>query len=206
VDSPDNPSRAELSRLLVAADPEVDPHRLVGLCCGRTTGDAVSVSLLVPADDESGARADRSAQAASGRGGHVSRSRARRMLVLALASSAGVHAALVPTHASEASVVGALFALSALALAGVALHVDHSPRRGAPAAAALLLGSLLVAYAATRVLPLPPSTHAEPIDAVGAATKLVEAAGLLLALRLLHTPAGSARRSPRYEKELAHEQ
>jgi hypothetical protein len=64
VDFPDNPSRAELSRLLVAADPEVDPHRLVGLCCERTTGDAVSVSLLVPADDESGARADRSAQAA----------------------------------------------------------------------------------------------------------------------------------------------
>jgi hypothetical protein len=29
---------------------------------------------------------------------------------------------------------------------------------------------------------------------------------LVLALRLLHTPAGSARRSPCYEKELAHEQ
>jgi hypothetical protein len=63
VDFPDNPSRAELSRLLVAADPEVDPHRLVGLCCEGAAGDAVSVSLLVPLDDESGARADGSAQA-----------------------------------------------------------------------------------------------------------------------------------------------
>jgi hypothetical protein len=122
----------------------------------------------------------------------VSRSRARRMLVLALASSAGLHAALVPTHASEAPVLGALFALSALALAGVALHVDHPPRPGAPAAAALLLGSLLVAYAATRVLPLPPLTHAETIDAVGAVTKLVEAAGLVLALRIVQINAAGA--------------
>jgi hypothetical protein len=40
----------------------------------------------------------------------------------------------------------------------------------------------------------------------GAATKLVEAAGLAFALRLLHTPAGGARRYPRYEKELVYEQ
>jgi hypothetical protein len=70
----------------------------------------------------------------------------------------------------------------------------------------VLLCSLVAAYAATRLVALPPLTHAEPVHALGAATKLVEAAGLVLALRLLHTPVGSARRSPRYEKELAHEQ
>jgi hypothetical protein len=51
-----------------------------------------------------------------------------------------------------------------------------------------------------------PLTHVEPVDALGAATKLVEAAGLAFALRLLHTPAGGARRYPRYEKELVYEQ
>jgi hypothetical protein len=93
----------------------------------------------------------------------VSRPRAAQLLVLALASSAGVHAALAPTHAAEAPALGAMFALSALALAAVALRVDRGP---------------------------------DPVDAVGAITKLVEGAGLLLALRLLHTPAGRVKALP----------
>jgi hypothetical protein len=44
---------------------------------------------------------------------------------------------------------------------------------------------------------LAPITHAEPVDPLGAATKLVEAAGLVLALRLSHTPVGSARALPK---------
>jgi hypothetical protein len=59
----DNPSRADLSRLLVAADAEVDPHLLVGLCCERAADDPLSVSLLVPADDDSGAWSEGSARA-----------------------------------------------------------------------------------------------------------------------------------------------
>jgi hypothetical protein len=59
--------------------------------------------------------------------------------VLALASSAGVHAALVPTHAAEAPALGAMFALSTLALTGVALHVDRGPGPVALAAAVPLL-------------------------------------------------------------------
>jgi hypothetical protein len=136
----------------------------------------------------------------------MNRPHAARLLVLALASSAGVHAALTPTHAAESPLLGAMFALSALALVGVALGVDRRAGPAALTAAAVLLCSLVAVYAATRLVALPPLTHTEPVDALGAATKLVEAAGLLLALRLLHTPAGSARRSPRYEKELAHEQ
>ena len=60
----------------------------------------------------------------------------------------------------------------------------------------LLLSSLLAAYAATRVVALPPLPHAEPVDAIGVVTKLVEATGLVLALRLFHTSAGHATALP----------
>ena len=120
---------------------------------------------------------------------------ARRLLVLALASSAGVHAALVPAHAAETPLLGAMFALSALALVGVAMRVDRTADPVAPAAAAVLLCSLIAAYAATRLVALPPLTHAEPVDAIGAITKLIEAVGLVLALRLC-TPAGPATTGP----------
>jgi hypothetical protein len=57
----DTHTGAELSRLLIAADPSVDPHRLVGLCCELAAGDALTVSLLAPAGDESAARSEGSA-------------------------------------------------------------------------------------------------------------------------------------------------
>jgi hypothetical protein len=52
VDYDENVSRAEPSRLLVAADESIDPHRLVRLCCERAETDLLGVSLLVPVDDE----------------------------------------------------------------------------------------------------------------------------------------------------------
>ena len=58
-----------------------------------------------------------------------------------------------------------MFALSALPLADVALWVDRTPGPVALAAAVLLLSSLLAAYAATRVVALPPLPHAEPVEA-----------------------------------------
>jgi hypothetical protein len=110
--------------------------------------------------------------------------------VLALASSAGVHGALVPAHAAEAPVVGAMFALSALVLGAITVHVARAAGAGAVGAAALILATLLAAYVATRFVALPPLTHSEPVDLVGVITKLIEAGGLLLALRLLGTRAG----------------
>jgi hypothetical protein len=115
---------------------------------------------------------------------------AEKLLVLTLASSAGVHGALVPAHAAEAPLLGAMFALSALLLAGTALRIDRAPGGLALAAAAVLLAALLAAYVATRFVALPPVPHAEPVDLLGAATKLIEAGGLVLALRLLGTRAG----------------
>ena len=49
-------SQPVLTRLLVAADAGVDPHRLVTLCCERPDSEFVSVSLLVPLAAESDAR------------------------------------------------------------------------------------------------------------------------------------------------------
>jgi hypothetical protein len=49
-------SRPAPTRLLVAADVGVDPHRLVTLCCERPNSELVSVSLLVPLAAESDAR------------------------------------------------------------------------------------------------------------------------------------------------------
>jgi hypothetical protein len=46
-------SQADLSRILVAADASVDPHRLVTLCCQRPDSETLSVSLLVPLTAES---------------------------------------------------------------------------------------------------------------------------------------------------------
>jgi len=111
--------------------------------------------------------------------------------VLALAASAGVHAALVPGHAAEGPLIGVLFAVSALVLAGLSVLVDRSDHRAVVVAAAVLLGGLLALYAASRIVAVWPLAHVEPVDAVGAITKLLEAAGLLLAVRLLRVPSGS---------------
>jgi hypothetical protein len=122
----------------------------------------------------------------------MSSSSAKKALVLTLASSAGIHGGLVPGHAAEAPVLGVMFAGSALLLAAIALVVDRAPGAAALVAAALLLAALLAGYVATRFVALAPLTHPEPIDLLGVTTKLIEAGGLVLALRLLGTRAGSA--------------
>jgi hypothetical protein len=53
VDFQEQPSRTELSHPLVAADARIDPHRLVTLCCEHAGDDPLSVSLVIPVEDES---------------------------------------------------------------------------------------------------------------------------------------------------------
>jgi hypothetical protein len=53
VDSQPNPRPAELFRPLVAAEAGIDPHRLVKLCCEHAGDEPLSVSLLIPVEDES---------------------------------------------------------------------------------------------------------------------------------------------------------
>ena len=115
-------------------------------------------------------------------------SRLRQPLVIACAWSAGLHAALVPDHWAESDAAGVAFALSALMLLAVALAVERVGGQRAAGAAALLLAALLAIYVASRLTPVWPLEHAEPVDAVGAVTKLFEAIGLVLALGLLQTP------------------
>jgi hypothetical protein len=53
VDFQEHPSRTALSRPLVATDAGVDPHRLVTLCSQHAGDDPLSVSLVIPVEDES---------------------------------------------------------------------------------------------------------------------------------------------------------
>jgi hypothetical protein len=48
VDHQRHDSQPALTRILVAADAGVDPHRLVTLCCQLSDSEMLSVSLLVP--------------------------------------------------------------------------------------------------------------------------------------------------------------
>ena len=117
-----------------------------------------------------------------------------RIVVAACAISAGAHAGLVPEHLREAPQVGLAFVVATALLVAVAIVLAIRPDSvGAARGAALLLAGLIACYAASRTTGLPLlEPHAEPLDAVGATTKLVEAIGLVFALRLSQ-PAGDRR-------------
>jgi hypothetical protein len=102
----------------------------------------------------------------------------------------------VPEHLREAPRVGVAFVLATglLLATSTALAMRPDSRRAARGAA-LLLAGLIASYAASRTIGIPlVEPHAEPLDAVGATTKLVEALGLVFALPLSR-PVGD-RRSP----------
>jgi hypothetical protein len=119
-----------------------------------------------------------------------------RIVVAACAVSAGAHAGLVPEHLRDAPQVGGAFVVaSGLLLAAAAALAIRPGSLGAARGAALLLAGLVAFYAASRTIGIPPlEPRAEPLDAVGAITKLVEGLGLVFALRLSR-PVGD-RRSP----------
>jgi hypothetical protein len=118
------------------------------------------------------------------------------MLIAACAASAGAHAGLVPEHLREAPPLGIAFVLAAVLLMAVVVTLAMRPHdRRAAQAAAFLLAGLIVSWGVSRTTGLPfLQPHPEAVDAVGLATKLVEALGLASAL-WLSQPAGG-RRSP----------
>lgn len=124
------------------------------------------------------------------------RDRARDIAVLACAISAGVHAGLVPSHLHESGRLAGAFAVAAALAALAALGLVRRPHsRWTVASAAVLFLGLIGAYAASRTAGLTPlGGEREPLDALGAATDAVEAAGLVAALWLLTEPTTSARR------------
>ena len=101
---------------------------------------------------------------------------ARDVTLGACATSAVVHAALVPQHADE-PVLAIAFAGAATAAATLAFALTRPGLRAAPILAAALLASLLVAYPVVHLV------TREHVDALDVVTKAVEAAGLLAALR-----------------------
>jgi hypothetical protein len=113
------------------------------------------------------------------------------LLITVCAVSAGVHAALTPEHLREGTGPGAGFALATALLAlAVALLTVRPYSAAAIAGSAILLLGLIVSYAAATTTGLPVvHPEREQIEVVGAATKLIEAAGVVAAALLLRPAA-----------------
>ena len=124
------------------------------------------------------------------------------VVIVTCASSAGVHAGLVPEHLREAPALGWSFAVSVIGLVAVAGVLTARPdSRAGALLAALLLGGLIAAWTAATTTGLPwLMPEAEPVDALGLATKCVEALGLAFAVVLIHPLGG--RRSPAIKEEV----
>jgi hypothetical protein len=97
--------------------------------------------------------------------------------IAACVTSAIVHGFLVREHSSE-PLLATSFALATAALAGLAYALTRPAFRWAPPAAAVLFAALIVAYPAVTLL------NGERFDALGIATKAVEALGLGAVLTL----------------------
>lgn len=111
----------------------------------------------------------------------------RNLVIAACAASAGIHAALTPEHFGEGAGPGGGFLVATLLLAVLAVALTRRPgHAGALLATALTLLGLLGSYvlATTTGLPLL-HPEVEPVDALALATKAIEAAALLAAVRLL---------------------
>ena len=110
----------------------------------------------------------------------------RDLVVVACAVSAGVHAALAPEHAAEGLAAAIAFAVSAGALAGLAVVLTRAAPQTVIAAAALLLAGLIASWvvAVTTGVPLL-HPHPEGVEAVAVLTKAVELVGLVAAVRLV---------------------
>ena len=112
------------------------------------------------------------------------------VVILTCAISAGIHGALARGHFDEGAGAGLGFVGATVALASVAVWLTRRPAsRPVLALAAATLAGLILGYglAVTTGLPVL-HPNPEPADALGLATKAIEAVGLLAAARLLRRP------------------
>ena len=116
--------------------------------------------------------------------------RAREVLVVCCAVSAGVHAALTPEHFDERAAAGVGFALSAVLLAGIALLLARRPTPLLVDAAILLLLGLIGAYILALTTGVPGLVpEPEAVEGIAVATKVIEAVGVLAAAALRWSPS-----------------
>jgi hypothetical protein len=105
---------------------------------------------------------------------------ARELTIGALTTSAIVHAVLVPQHLGGEPFLGISFALAAVGAVLVGVALTRPGLTWAPYLAAALFASLLVAYPIVHLI------TGEAVQALDIGTKVVEAVGLLAALRARH--------------------
>jgi hypothetical protein len=105
---------------------------------------------------------------------------ARELTIGTLTTTAVVHAVLVPQHLGDEPFLGTSFALATLCAVLVAVALTRPGLTWAPYLAAALFASLLVAYPVVHLI------NGEAVQALDIGTKVVEAVGLLAALRARH--------------------
>ena len=119
---------------------------------------------------------------------------ARDLLIVACAVSAGIHAALAPSHLDDGAATAGGFAASAILLALLAGALTRSASTSMLAAASAVLAGLLLSYALAVTSGVPIlHPRPEPADGLGLFTKSVELVGLLSATHLLRHRALSPR-------------
>jgi hypothetical protein len=111
----------------------------------------------------------------------------RDLVILACATSAGIHGALAPEHFDESTGAGLGFAAATVVLASLVVWLTRRPASlPALATAAATFAGLLASYALAVTTGLPVlHPDPEPVDGLALATKAIEAAGLLAASSLL---------------------
>jgi hypothetical protein len=110
----------------------------------------------------------------------------RDALIVACAISAGIHAALTPSHLAEGAGAGLGFLGAAVVLAALVTLLRRRATGAVLLATAAVLAGLVVSYALAVTSGLP-ILHPDPEPVTGLAlfTKAVEIAGLLAASHLL---------------------
>jgi hypothetical protein len=102
---------------------------------------------------------------------------------VALGTAGAIHLALIDQHAKESLASGGFFAAAGLAelLLAAALWRTLGSRRTA-LAAGVVAGGLLVLYGTSRLWSIPAFGGQEAVDTLGLLTKLLEVAGVVLAV------------------------
>lgn len=110
----------------------------------------------------------------------------RDLLIVVCAVSAGIHGALVREHFTEGTGPGAGFLAATVALAVLAVALTRGTAGATVLAAAAILAGLIGSYALAITTGLPVlQPDPEPVEGLAVATKVIEAVGLVAALRLL---------------------